>query len=354
MPPFGSKRHEPCSILGTGTAFPFSSNPVRNHELLQQVAAEGRRGRRTEGELEELAQSLFETLGISQRYFSHTPGRPFDTNEPSSVDIGAEAVEAALKDARIDPKEVGAIVTATSTPARVTGANAPAIAHRLGIPGAALDIRSGCAGGLIAFHHAATLVAATGQVVVAVGADTFSHLVPPGNPLAAFAFGDGAGAVVLGPSANGSGGVRSMAWGADGSRGHLASAPAPFPVTTEALLSGAYFLQGDAEAIADIAPQIYRTVTEEALRLAETTIDAVHWVIPHQTSRPALTSLAKAVGVNETRLVVTVDQHANCGTAGIYLALDRALSDERVSTGQTLLFAALGGGLAWASMVFHT
>ena len=46
---------------------------------------------------------------------------------------------------------------------------------------------------------------------------------------------------------------------------------------------------------------------------------------------------------------MTIDKHANTSSASIPLALDVAIRDGRVKRGELLVFAALGGGLAWGS-----
>lgn len=340
-------RTQACSIAGTGVAFPGTA--WDNRAVVARFSAEGRRGKRTEEELSELAQSMEETLGVRRRHWAHVPDTGFDDSEVTSVDLGAEALEEALTDAERSARELGAIVVATSTPARATGANAPAIADRLGARCAAFDVRSGCAGGLLAFVQGCMLAATSGQPIAVVGTDTFSKIVPPRDALAALAFGDGAGAVVIVP--NGDRGLRSAAFASDGSLGHLAAAPLPFPVRSEHLAQGMGYLQGDAEALAARAPGLCAQTIEVALSLAATTPAEVDLFVPHQTSGPAIAALADAARIPEERTVVTVGEHGNCGAGGVLIALDAARRGGRMIEGATVLFAALGGGLSWGAAV---
>jgi 3-oxoacyl-[acyl-carrier-protein] synthase III len=348
-------KSQPCRIAGTGVAFPAPPRgvgPVDNREVVATQAAMGRRGARSTEDIDELAAGLEATLGIRRRHWAHAVGAPFGPDEPTTVDLQVEALSAALEAAALPAHRLGAIITSTSTPARVTGANAPAVAQALGVSAAAFDMRSGCAGGLYALVHGCMWAAATGQPVGVAAADTFSKLVPPGHPLAAMAFGDGAGAAIIVP-AEGTSGLVSAAFASDGSLGKLASSPSPFPVTREHLEGGQYYLQGSAEELAAKAPALYAAIIAEALAAAALAAPDVDRFIPHQTSRPAIEAAADAAGIDRERAVITCEEHGNCGAAGVLIALDHALGDGRTAPGDTLLFAALGGGLSWGAAVLR-
>ena len=344
-------RTQACRIAGTAAVFPGA--PWDNRAVVARFAATGRRGERTPEELDELAATMGETLGIARRHWAHVPDTGYDDREATTVDLGAEALEAALADAMMSPRDLGAIVTATSTPARATGANAPAIADRLGARCAAFDVRSGCSGGLLALVQACTLAASSGQPVAVVAADTFSKLVPPRDALAALAFGDGAGAAIVVPAGEGERGLRSAAFASDGSLGHLAAAPLPFPVTTEHLERGLGYLQGDAEALAARAPGLCAQTIEVALSLASIASTDVDVFVPHQTSAPAIAALADKARIPIERAVVTVQDHGNCGAGGVLIALDAARREGRLRDGAKMLLAAFGGGLAWGAAVME-
>jgi 3-oxoacyl-[acyl-carrier-protein] synthase-3 len=313
----------------------------------------GRRGPRTDDELDELARAMGETLGVETRYWAHELGEPFRDDEPTTVDLSVTAIERALAEARITPSALGAVVCATSTPAKITGANAPQVAARLGVRAGAFDVRTGCSGGLLALHQACMIAASTGQPVAVSGADTFSKITPTDNPLAALAFGDAAGAAIVVPDSSHAGGVLAAAFASDGALGALAAAPAPFPVTHERLDQNLYVLAGDPEELAQRSPALYAAIADEALAAAALTTSDVDLFVPHQTSRPAVEHAARAIGIDLDKTIVTVARHASCGTAGIYLALDQARTSGRFVRGRTILFAALGGGLAWGAMVFR-
>jgi 3-oxoacyl-[acyl-carrier-protein] synthase III len=350
-------RREPCRIVGTAVAFPTTPphgvGARSNRDVVAKHAAMGRRGPRTDEELDELAKAMGDTLGVETRHWAHELGEPFRDDEPTTVDLAVHAIERALAEARIAPSALGAVLCATSTPAKITGANAPQVASRLGARCAAFDVRAGCSGGLLALHQACMIAASTDQPVAVSGADTFSKITPEGIPLAALAFGDAAGAAIVVSDRTQAGGALSAAFASDGTLGTLAAAPAPFPVTHARLDQNLYVLAGDPEELAQRSPALYAAIADEALSAAALTTSDVDLFIPHQTSRPAVEHAAQAIGVDLDKTLVTVARHANCGTAGIYLALDHARASGRFVRGRTILLAALGGGLAWGAMVFR-
>jgi 3-oxoacyl-[acyl-carrier-protein] synthase-3 len=346
-------REAPCRVAGTGTAFPRlpdGRGPLDNVDVVTRYSPEGRRGPRSADEIAEVARTLGESLGVEARYWAHEIGAPFAEGEDTSVDLAARALAAALEDAALEASALGAILTATSTPARITGANAPQVAARLGVRAMSFDIRSGCSGGLLALVQGCALASMTGKPIGVAASDTFSKLAPPNEPLAPLAFGDAGAAVILTPSDEG-GALLSAVFDADGTLGHLGAAPAPFPVTHERLDEGLYFLSGDPDELARRSPALYADVITRALGERGLSPADVDLFVPHQTSRPAIESAAKAAGIALERTMMTAPRHGNCGAPGVLIALDAARREGRFGAGTLALFAALGGGLAWGAAV---
>ena len=82
-------------------------------------------------------------------------------------------------------------------------------------------------------------------------------------------------------------------------------------------------------------------------------LSAVDWFIPHQANRRILEGVARRLGIDETRVVSTVGQHANTSAASIPLAWAQATEDGRIKPGQLLLLEAMGGGLTWGACVIR-
>ncbi len=338
-----------CRIAGSGAFLPGS--PISNREVVERLGARGPRGAR---DAEVMDALIFDRLGVAQRHWVHTVGEPFRDDAMTTVDLGARALERALQDAGVPAGALGAIITSTSTPARVTGANAPAIAGQVGARCAAFDVRSGCTGGLFAFVHGCFFAASTGRPVAVVGADAFSLMIPPDAPLAALALGDGAGAVVLVPHDRG--GLLASTFDADGTIDAMGerggTGVAPFPCTHERIDAGAYWLRAAPEAFLEQGTERCAAAASTVMRRAGIGVEDIARFIPQQSGRPAIERISSALGVTRDRTFDGVADHGNCGTAGLFLALHRLRP--QLTAEERLLFGAIGGGLTWGAAIFST
>ena len=349
--------HQPCRIAATGAAFPrqFAHGELcelSNEDVIKLMAPRGPRGERGPQEIQLLAETLAETLGVRRRRWAHRVGDDFHQAETSTVDLQTSALEDALSSASMDARDLGAIIATTSTPAKVTSGNAPAVARALGGRCASFDVRAGCAGGVHALVQGAMMVAASGQPVAVVASDTFSKLIPPDQPVAGLALADGAGAVVLTPDSRGAG-LAAASLCADGALSHLGTSPSPFPPTRGALEQGLYYLTGDPAELARQAPALYQEAITEALADAGVGSHEVDLFIPHQAGAALISAVAQLVKIPAERVFSNVADHANVGSASVLVALHEALQTSRAEPGQLLLTAALGGGLCWGAAVIR-
>jgi 3-oxoacyl-[acyl-carrier-protein] synthase-3 len=94
------------------------------------------------------------------------------------------------------------------------------------------------------------------------------------------------------------------------------------------------------------------SVLGEALDRAGLKPEAVDWVVPHQANRRILDATAKKLGLPLSKIVITVDRHANTSAASVPLAFDEARRDGRLKPGDLVMLEAMGGGFTWgASLV---
>ena len=77
--------------------------------------------------------------------------------------------------------------------------------------------------------------------------------------------------------------------------------------------------------------------------------DEIDWIVPHQANKRILDATARKLGVDEAKVIVTVDQHANTSAASVPLALDVAIRDGRIKPGDLVMFEAMGGGFTWGA-----
>ena len=106
--------------------------------------------------------------------------------------------------------------------------------------------------------------------------------------------------------------------------------------------------------------QVFRHAVEKLAATAHTamdragvTADDVAWVVPHQANIRIIQGTAKKMNVPMERVVVTVQDHGNTSAASIPLALSAARAQGQIKNGDLIVTEAIGGGLAWGSVVLR-
>jgi 3-oxoacyl-[acyl-carrier-protein] synthase-3 len=160
-------------------------------------------------------------------------------------------------------------------------------------------------------------------------------------------FGDGAGAVVL--KADSRPGILGSVLHADGSYADILSVPGN---VRGGKIVGSPYLQMDGQAVFKFAVKVLDEVARETVALCGLTIADIDWLIPHQANVRILEATAKRLGIDLSKLVVTVDRHGNTSAASVPLALDLAIRDGRIKPGHKVMLQGVGGGFTWgASLV---
>ena len=101
-------------------------------------------------------------------------------------------------------------------------------------------------------------------------------------------------------------------------------------------------------AVTNIASVMEETIAEAGLKPGD-----IDWFVPHQANRRILEGTAKKLGIDENRIVLTLDRHGNTSAASIPLALDLAVRDGRIKRGDLVLMEAMGGGFTWGAVLFR-
>jgi 3-oxoacyl-[acyl-carrier-protein] synthase-3 len=267
--------------------------------------------------------------------------------DEKTSDLAAYAARAALAAAGIAPAEVDLIVVATTTPDMVFPSTATIVQAKLGaVGGPAFDVQAVCAGFVYALAVADRMVASgMAKNALVIGAEIYSRILDWNDRGSCVLFGDGAGAVVLVPSA--APGIASAHLHADGRYRDILCVPGTL---AEGAVSGTPFVRMDGPAVFKFAVGVMADVGAEALRANGVDASAVDWLIPHQANIRIMEACAKRLGVPSERMVATVDRHANTSAASIPLALDEAVRDGRIQPGHRVLLIGVGGGFAWGSV----
>ena len=265
----------------------------------------------------------------------------------TTCDLAEHASRRALEAAGVGPRDIDLIVVGTATPDMIFPSTACLLQERLDIhDGPAFDIQAVCTGFIYALDIADKFIR-TGSAdrALVVGAETFSRIVDWSDRSTCVLFGDGAGAVVI-EAAEGPG-IVSTHLHADGRYQNLLNVPSGVSRRCDGARSG-YIQMAGSDVFRAAVKALDRIVDETlaANRLAKTDID---WLVPHQANTRIIAATAKKLDLPMSRVVLTVEDHANTSAASVPLALDCAVRDGRIRRGELLLLEAFGGGFTWGS-----
>ncbi len=296
------------------------------------------------------------TLETSDEWIRTRSGierRHFAADGENTSDLGAHAAKAALADAGLSANDIDAVVVATSTPDLTFPSAATMIQNKIGMTrGFAYDIQAVCAGFVFALTNANGLIL-SGQAkrVLVIGAETFSRILNFEDRSTCVLFGDGAGALILeaenGTGTNDDRGILSCDLNSDGQHKDMLYVDGGVSTQT----TGAVVMQGNA---------LFRQAVEKLAQTAEIALekiglssDALDWVVPHQANIRIIQGTAKKLGLPMDKVVVTVQDHGNTSAASIPLALSVAKQRGQIKPNDLIATEAIGGGLAWGSVVLR-
>lgn len=304
----------------------------------------------TNTELEKTVDTTDEWIrtrsGIEQRHFA--------AEGEKTSDLATHAAEAAIAMAGIEPDSIDAIIVATSTPDLTFPSVATMVQARLGMTmGYAFDVQAVCAGFVFALANAnALIVSEQARRVLVIGAETFSRIMDWTDRSTCVLFGDGAGAVIL----EAQDGV-----GTSADRGILAT-----DLNSDGRHKDILYVDGGVSASQTTGylrmegKEVFRHAIEKLAQTAESALEKaglgtadVNWVVPHQANLRIIASTARKMGVGMDRVVVTVQEHGNTSAASIPLALSVGVANGQITKGDIVVTEAIGGGLAWGSVVLR-
>jgi 3-oxoacyl-[acyl-carrier-protein] synthase-3 len=313
----------PSRIAGTGRYLP--EKILSNAELAQRVDTSD--------------EWIRTRTGIRQRHIA--------APHEATSDLALHASRAALAAAGIAPADVDVIIVATTTPDMVFPSTACILQAKLGArAGAAFDVQAVCSGFVYGLALADLLVGSgKARNALVVGAEIYSRILDWTDRGTCVLFGDGAGAVVVVPSA--APGILTSHLHADGHYAEILCVPGSL---RNGETFGTPFVHMDGGAVFRFAVKVLADVAEEALNATAKSAADIDWVIPHQANIRIMDATMKKLHLPQERLIVTVDLHGNTSAASIPLALDIAVRDGRIQPGQHVMLLGVGGGFTWGSV----
>ncbi|OCW56772.1 beta-ketoacyl-ACP synthase III [Hoeflea olei] len=304
------------------------------------------KNRDLEGVVETSDDWIVQRTGIRQR---HIAG-----DGETTASLGEGAARAALDRAGMTAADIDLIICATSTPDNTFPATAVNIQNRLGMHhGAAFDVQAVCSGFVFAMTTADTYIrAGMAKRVLVIGAETFSRILDWTDRTTCVLFGDGAGAVVL-EAEEGEGtiadrGILTAHLRSDGAHReklYVDGGPSTTGTVGHLRMEGREVFKHAVGMITDVIEAAYA-----ATGLGSADID---WFVPHQANKRIIDASARKLGIDDDKVVITVDRHGNTSAASIPLALAEAAGDGRIKQGDLVLLEAMGGGFTWGSVLLR-
>ncbi len=299
----------------------------------------------TNAELEKMVDTTDEWIrtrtGIERRHIA--------ADGETTVDLAEHAARRAIEAAGLKPEDIDFIAFGTTTPDLVFPNCGVLLQKRLGCLGIpAFSVETACAGFMYALSIADKYVrCGEAKRALVVGSETLSRMTDWNDRGTAILFADGAGAVVLEPSA--APGILSTHLHADG-RYHdmlycAGGVSTGFGPKLVIIMSG--------KEVFKVAVAKLGSVVEETLAANNLERSAIDWLVPHQANIRIVQATASKLDIPMERVIVTVQDHGNTSAASVPLALDVGIRDGRIKRGEMLLLEAFGGGFTWGSALIR-
>ena len=277
--------------------------------------------------------------------------------EETTCSLAVQAARRALDRAEVRPAELDLVIVATCTP---DYANMPATAslvqHALGASRAgAFDLNAVCSGFLYGLATGSQFILSGAyRSVLVIGAEVFTRILDWQDRSTCVLFGDGAGAVVLRPTAV-PGGLVSFVLGSDGSGACSLYVPAGGsrqPTSAESVARREQYVKMQGRDVFRFATRVLPESVNQALAAAGLGTEDIDLLIPHQANTRIIDSAVRRLKLAESAVFSNVDRYGNTSAASIPVALCEAIDGGLVRPGSTVVMSGFGSGLSWGTAVW--
>jgi 3-oxoacyl-[acyl-carrier-protein] synthase-3 len=289
---------------------------------------------------------IAEKIGVDDHWIVKRTGihaRRRAAAHEGTTDLAVFAARRALQDAGTSPEELDFVIVATMSADEITPNCAPRVAHAVGATrAAAYDVGAACTGFLAGLAQAAALVeVGRAERVLLIGAEKLTRITDFEDKKTGMLFGDGAGAVVVGPSESGSG-IGPIDLTADGSLGDTIVATPEDP-----------FIRMDGISTFKIAVKRLSESTVFAVTAAGLTLADIDLYVYHQANARIIRAVGERLELDMAKVADYIGQLGNTSAASIPLTLSLSRDDGRLRPGHKVLLAAIGAGFTWGAGVLE-
>jgi 3-oxoacyl-[acyl-carrier-protein] synthase-3 len=308
--------------------------------------------RLTNQDLEQMVETNDEWIttrtGIKER-------RILDENKGTSY-MAARAAKHALERAGVRPEKVDLIVVATVTPDMLVPSTAAFVQKELGASRCwGVDLNGGCTGFLCALATGAQFVeSGRHKTVLVIGADKMSAIIDYEDRNTCVIFGDGGGAVLLEPAADGKTGIDDYELHLDGEGAkylYLTAGGSLHPATHETIDQKLHYVHQDGRVVFKQAISGMADVSGRLLERNGVSSEEIKLLIPHQANYRIIDSVAKKLNLSPEQVMVNIQKYGNTTAATIPMAMSEAWQEGKLESGDRVVLSAFGAGFTWGSLL---
>ena len=276
----------------------------------------------------------------------------------ATSDLAKEAAIGAMRQAGVSPDQIGFIVVGTTTPDTIFPSTACMLQNKIGAHHAwGFDLGAACSGFTYALTTGMQMIA-TGahDHVLVVGADVMSSIIDYTDRTTCVLFGDGAGAVVLSPAADGEPHILDFAHEIDGSGGPALCMPAggsKLPASHETVDKRLHYVKQDGATVFKFAVKKTEEICKRVLERNHLTGADLDLFVSHQANRRIIAAAAERLGLPEEKVVINLEMYGNTTAATIPLALADAMRQKRLKKGSLVLLTSVGAGFTVGAVLLR-
>jgi 3-oxoacyl-[acyl-carrier-protein] synthase-3 len=293
---------------------------------------------------------IYSRVGIRERHLV--------SEGMATSDMAVEAAKKCLAERGIAADQLDAIIVATVTPDMFFPATACLVQDRLGAKGAwGFDLSAACSGFVYALQVGAKLVeSGAHSKVMVIGADTMSSIIDYTDRSTCVLFGDGAGAVLIEPTAEDEIGMIDFVHEIDGSGGPALNMPGGgslHPSTVETVQRKMHYVHQDGQAVYKFAVRKMVEASEAVLNRNGISVNDLACFIPHQANKRIITSSIERLNLPLERVIINIDRYGNTTAGTIPLAMQTAREEGKLKKGDLVLATTVGAGFTVGSSLLR-
>ncbi len=266
--------------------------------------------------------------------------------------LAIKAAQDLIKKNNINPKEIDLLIVATATPDMLVASTAVYTATRIGAVNAfAYDLQAACSSFLYGMSTASGYIeSGKYKKVLVIGADKMSSIIDYTDRATCIIFGDGAGAALFEPNAEGLGlqdeYLKSDGIGRDFLK--IDAGGSVLPPTEETLKNKQHYVRQEGKTVFKFAVSNMADVSEKIMKRNNLTKEAVDWLVPHQANKRIIEATASRIGLDDDKVMLNIHRYGNTTSATLPLLL--ADYEKKLKKGDNLIFVAFGGGFTWGAV----